>query len=401
MRWRSAPSPSLLDRMHNRAFGMLARRNLLYNACWEDPLLDRVALDLDEDDRVVVIASAGCNALDYVLAGAGRVDAVDTNPCQVALLELKLAGIRSLSWHDFFDLFGRGGSIHGDEMYHDTLRRQLSPQARRFWDRRLGWICGATPQRSLYWRGFSGLAARLVRMWIDRDPALRAAIDDLLAAQTLDEQRERYDRVSARLWTPFLEKVLRKRSVLTLLGVPSSQRREIERSHEGGIAGFIRSAIDHVFRDIPLKDNYFWRVYLTGSYAHDCCPSYLTRTGFYALKAGLVDRVHPHVDTITDFLEAGDEPISRFVLLDHMDWMSWYAPDALGAEWTGILRRATPDARVIFRSASPEPRWLRRVRVGEDRVVDRLHFDRDLAESLHHQDRVGTYASFHIAHLVA
>ena len=52
--------------------------------------------------------ACGCSALDYALMSPHRVHAVDANPRQNALLELKLAGIRSLEFADFFALFGVG-----------------------------------------------------------------------------------------------------------------------------------------------------------------------------------------------------------------------------------------------------------------------------------------------------
>ena len=51
---------------------MVHQHQLVYNTCWEDPRLDRQALELTAEDAVLVITSAGCNALDYALAGAGR-----------------------------------------------------------------------------------------------------------------------------------------------------------------------------------------------------------------------------------------------------------------------------------------------------------------------------------------
>jgi S-adenosylmethionine-diacylglycerol 3-amino-3-carboxypropyl transferase len=75
---------------------------LVYNCCWEDPAVDRRALDLRADDTMLVITSAGCNVLDYALTGPARIHAVDANPRQTALLELKLAGIRQLDFDDFF-----------------------------------------------------------------------------------------------------------------------------------------------------------------------------------------------------------------------------------------------------------------------------------------------------------
>lgn len=38
-------------------FALVHQRNLVYVTCWEDPRLDRVALNLQADDTVVVITS--------------------------------------------------------------------------------------------------------------------------------------------------------------------------------------------------------------------------------------------------------------------------------------------------------------------------------------------------------
>ena len=98
----------MLPWVRNRLFHEFHRRTLIYTACCEDPALDRQALRLSPADRVLVITSGGCNALDYLLAGAGEVNAVDLNPCQNALLEFKAAAIHTLDYRDFWNLFGTG-----------------------------------------------------------------------------------------------------------------------------------------------------------------------------------------------------------------------------------------------------------------------------------------------------
>ncbi len=110
-----------------RMFQFMHQHNLVYNTCWEDPRLDRVALELQPHDTLLVITSAGCNALDYALAGPERVIAVDLNPRQNALLELKLAGIRHLRYEDFFAMFGRGRLDQAGKIYGQKLRPALSP----------------------------------------------------------------------------------------------------------------------------------------------------------------------------------------------------------------------------------------------------------------------------------
>ena len=99
---------SLNDWFDRRLFELVHGHNLVYNTCWEDPRLDRVALELGPDDTLLVVTSAGCNVLDYALTGPRHIHAVDLNPRQNALLELKLAGIRRLDFNRFFGMFGRG-----------------------------------------------------------------------------------------------------------------------------------------------------------------------------------------------------------------------------------------------------------------------------------------------------
>jgi S-adenosylmethionine-diacylglycerol 3-amino-3-carboxypropyl transferase len=399
-----AHAPSLLDRFHQRFFNTVYARSLLYNACWEDPALDRVALGLGGGDTLMMITSAGCNALDYALLGPRRIHAIDANPRQNALLELKLAGIRRLDFADFFALFGEGRHPGMRELYHDTLRADLSPFARGYWDARLHWFSGQGWRSSLYYHGLSGLVARTARQFLATQPRLRRAFDALLEADDLATQRELYDReIEPRLWNAGTRWLVSRRSTMSLLGVPAPQARAVADSHSGGIAGFIGASLRAVFRDLPMRDNYFWAVYLRGAYTRVCCPEYLKPDNFLALKGGLAERIVPHTCTVTEFLAGTSERISRFVMLDHMDWMSSYHPQALAEEWQALLAAASPGARILFRSASPEAGFLTRLPVtvdGRPRPIgDLLRFDAALAAELHARDRVHTYASFHIADL--
>lgn len=389
----------LADRINQGVFNALYSRSLVYNTCWEDPAVDRRALHIGPDDRLLVITSAGCNVLDYALCGPARIHAVDANPRQTALLELKLAGIRRLAHADFFALFGDGRHAEARAVYHDALRVGLSPFARSYWDRHIAAFEPGRRGGSFYYFGLSGWVARGFRAYLNFRPGLRTAIDRVLAATDIEEQRAHYDRdVAPRLWGRGMNWALSRPFTMSLLGVPHPQREEVVRSHDNGIAGFIREAVEYVFCSLPITDNYFWSLYLRGRYTASCCPEYLKPEGFAALKSGLVDCIEPHTSTVTGFLHETDEQLSRFVLLDHMDWMSVYHPQALVEEWQAIIERATPDARLIFRSAHAEPGYLETLRIpGIGSLHERFHFERELAAQLQTHDRVHTYAGFHIA----
>jgi S-adenosylmethionine-diacylglycerol 3-amino-3-carboxypropyl transferase len=374
-----------------RLFDAVWRHSLIYNQCWEDPAVDRLALDLRPGDRVLVITSAGCNALDYALTGA-EVVAVDANPRQNHLLELKRAGIKALGFQDFFTLFGEGGSPDGLDIYR-ALRPELPDPARDFWDREIRlFLPSAALGRSFYFRGTAGLVALAMKLWIDHGARVRRAVDRILDADGLEQQlRLYYSELRGPLLGDRLLGLVGSPGVMSLLGVPDPQRRMVH-DHPEGFAGFLRSCLDRVMALCPLRDNYFWRVYLTGRYSHEACPEYLKPHNFLRLKAGLVDRVRSFDGTVTECLAAAPSPFTAFVLLDHMDWLARH-PAALHAEWDRIFAAAGPGAHVIFRSGGRDAGFL------PASIRRQLVFETDLAARLHARDRVGTYGSFHVARI--
>jgi len=190
---------------------------------------------------------------------------------------------------------------------------------------------------------------------------------------------------------------------LALLGVPPAQRRQIERGFPGGVSAFIQSRLDNVFTKIPLVDNYHWRIYLFGRYTPECCPEYLKPDSFERLKAGAVDRVAIHTDSVSRFLAGVETPIHKFVLLDHLDWLADKDNPELIQEWQAIVDCAAPNARVIWRSGGLETDFVNRVQVevsgNQVEMGNLLVYQPELARALHERDRVQTYGSFYIADL--
>ena len=388
----------------NRVFNTVHRNNLVYNTCWEDPRLDRVALDLTPEDNVLVITSAGCNALDYALAKPNHVYAVDMNPRQNALLELKIAGIRCLDFEDFFKMFGTGHWDKTRDVYKSDLRQHLCSWSQEFWDKKIKFF--SNPRRSFYYRGTAGTFARWIRAYVDRIIKVRPIIDRLLDCKTVEEQREIYENeLREKFWTGMIKFAMNRDTTLSMLGVPKAQRQQLERQYEGGIVKFVQDSIEAVFAELPIHDNYFLRVYINGCYTRDCCPEYLKAENFQQLKNGLCDKISTHSDSVQGFLKKFDGEISRYVLLDHMDWLSDKMFPLLESEWQAILERASSKTRAIWRSGGLKTDFVDQIQVqknGSSQMLrELLTYNSDLAQELHEKDRVHTYASFYIADLSA
>ncbi len=173
-------------------------------------------------------------------------------------------------------------------------------------------------------------------------------------APDLETQRAIYlSRIKPRLWGPTVRWMTRQDLFLTLLGVPRSQRRQIDRRYRGGISQYVEDQVDELCTQVPVGDNYFWRVYATGQYTPECCPGYLQEDNFLALKAGLVDRISVHTTTVLDFLQSTPHRVSCFVLLDHMDWLYEQHQGVLLRQWQAVVDRAA----VGRESSGVAPHW--------------------------------------------
>lgn len=399
----------LATQLSRAVFKLCHGNQLVYNTCWEDPRLDRQALKLGEGDRLLVITSAGCNALDYALDGPERIDTVDVNPRQNALLDLKLAAIRRLDFERFFELFGQGKTSAWGDVYTEGLRAELPEASRKFWDKNGKFFLGRGRRPSFYFRGSAGSFASGINWYINRFAKIRSDIDRMLNADSIEEQSEiYYSKVKPAFWGPKLRWILRRDATLATLGVPQAQRQQLERHYEGGIATFIEHSLDTICTKLPLKDNYFWRVYLTGEYTRECCPEYLKEENFNRLKGtpsepGLASRINTHTTTILEHLKGVEGGYSHFVLLDHMDWMAEHMHDVLGQQWQEIINRADDDATILWRSAAVVCEFVDPIPVtanGKRRTLGEvLEYNRELADELHEIDRVHTYGGFSIATL--
>lgn len=385
---RTRTAAKLARAAHDAVFKRVHGSNLIYNTAWEDPRLDREVMGLDSESEVVMITSAGCNVLDYLLDGPKAIHAIDMNPRQNALLELKRALIRRGEFEDLFELFGIGSHANHKGLYAG-LREDLPEYARAFWDRRIGFFDPKSVKGSFYYHGTSGVAAWVMgKALFQARPNMKNFALCLLDARSLEEQRQAYALLEPEIWGRLANWLVRQPALMALLGVPRPQIRLIQESYPGGLTSYVKDKLKHVLTELPAEDNYFWRVYITGFYTLTCCPNYLRREHQPMLRE-MESRVTAHTSTVSDFLKKNPGQYSHYVLLDHQDWLAWHDPVALREEWDLILANSRPGTKVLMRSAGLDLSFV------PPEVLERVRFMPEKTAALHWRDRVGTYGSFH------
>lgn len=378
-----------VNQLRDWVFKQVHTNNLVYNTCWEDPRCDRELLTFDKDSEIVMITSAGCNALDYLLDHPAAIHCIDMNPRQNALLQLKLAAIQHGDFEDLFRLFGQGVHPEVKSLYRNHLRPQLPDYASDYWDTRLNFFSGKGLRKTFYYYGTSGTFALLVKQYVKGQGKVYKKVQQLYDAKDLEEQRSIYFEIEQKILNKLVAWVMNRHVTLTMLGVPRSQRKLVLEKYERGIMGFIKTCFRQVFTELPLKDNYFWHLYMKGNYTEACCPNYLKKENLPTLQAN-GDRIHSHNTTISDFLRANPGPYSHFILLDHQDWLAANNIPALEEEWQLILENSRPGTRILLRSAAETVDFF------PDFVLDALEFEQELTAKTHKLDRVGTYASVYM-----
>jgi S-adenosylmethionine-diacylglycerol 3-amino-3-carboxypropyl transferase len=394
----TALSRTWSQRRYDASFQRTHGHKLIYNSCWEDPKADRNLLALRADSHVLSITSGGCNALDYLLDDPARIDCIDVNPWQNALLELKLVALQVLPYADFFQIFASGRHSDFKNLYSRFLRPELSHPARVYWDENQHFFDAKNGRGSFYFYGTTGDVAfyigRALRIF---RPDTHRKLMQLMDAQSLSDQRALYAEIEPAFWNVFTRWLMRQPTLLTLLGVPRAQRDLIEKQFPGGLSQYVQEKLRYVFTQIPVSENYFWRVYLTGEYTATCCPNYL-KAGHYQTLRKRANRLHWHTNTISGFLQQchkhGMTSFSHYVLLDHQDWMASEAPAALEQEWRLILSKAAPAAKVLMRSGAPDIDFLPAF------AVKRLRRMGEAERHWHQLDRVGTYGSTLLATII-
>ena len=369
-------------------------QRLVYNQIWEDPRIDLQALQIRPDSRVLTIASAGCNVLNYLMANPAEIIAVDLNPAHLALTRLKLAAAHYLPDHaGFFQMFGIAADRGNARAYDGYLRAHLDQQTRDFWEhrppfgrRRIDHFTAGLYRRGLLGR-YIGFLHRLLQL-NGVDPAR------LLQADSLAEQRQVFESGIAPVFDKAMVRWLCSLpAALYSLGIPPAQFRALQSEVDGSLAALYRERLRRLACDFPIESNYFaWQAFgrRYGAADSDAIPEYLQSRNFELLRRR-VPRVTTRLASLTALLaEAPQRSLDRYVLLDAQDWMS---AGQLQRLWQQIDRTARPGARAIFRtagSASPlEPA------LSAD-LLARWQPEQELAAALHRQDRSAIYGGFHI-----
>ena len=241
-------------------------------------------------------------------------------------------------------------------------------------------------KRGLYYTGGSRHALNLVK-WLFRILGLTQQVDRLCAAQTLNEQREIWQKSIRRV---LLSRVLswtivgNERWLWKALGVPPAQREMIEQDYlrssgtttdeneilptaQRGIRSgraiweYMVNTLDPIVNTTLVSDdNHYYLLCLQGRYSRRCHPDYLTPKAHTKLsRPNAFDGLRIHTDEMNEVIaRMTPSTLTIAVLMDSMDW---FEPKSSAAkEQIQKLHRALKvGGRVMVRSSGLNPWYVK------------------------------------------
>ena len=351
--------------------------DILYANCWEDPQLDRAAFGIAKDDVVFSITSGGCNVLTFLLDDPRQVIALDINPHQGYLLELKMAAFRTLPYEELLEFFGVRPCSARLRLYREKLRRELSADAARFWDGHPGQI-----GRGIIHAGRYEHYMRLLRHTVVAGFGKRRLIRRLFEADGPAARERLYREKWQGVWWKLLTGVMLSR---WLNGLLFDQAFFAYLDRDFSFGRHFAAKAERALVRLPMKENYFLSYILLGRfYGETYLPIYLRRESYQPIRDRL-DRVEIVTDTCESFFAGREESsISKFNFSNIFEWMSPAAFEALLRATVRVARdKAVLTYRnlLVFRERPPSL----------DGTIRPL---RDLAKSLHETDLSFIYDNY-------
>jgi S-adenosylmethionine-diacylglycerol 3-amino-3-carboxypropyl transferase len=354
-------------------------QRIVYSQCWEDPEIAAEALAMDGTDDLLCLTSAGDNVLALALSGPRSITAIDFSASQNALLELKIAALRSLSWGEYAGFLGARPSRDRVATYRTRLRGELRDPVRDLFDGNeavlaRGVIHGGRFQRYL----------RIFQRGILPMVTSRRTLETLMSIEDRDERAAFYDeQFDNRRWRALFTMFF-GRAVMARLGRDPAFFQFVERDDIG--REFLRRTRDAIVESSPIR-NHFLQYALLGRYPNlEYGPVYLREASFEALRAA-TDRIQivrgdleSHLGTLAD------GSLSALYLSDLFEWVS---PAHHEAMLRAIARATRSGGRLVY--------WNLLVpRSRPESLADLVAVHPERSAELHARDLAFVYGSFHL-----
>jgi len=344
---------------------------LSYGLGNEDWKTESLALQLNEDSEILCVTASGDRPLNLLTSPCKRLVAIDINPIQTALLDLKVAAMRVLDYEEYLAFLGITPSDCRLQQYA-KLRGELKLTSRKIWDKELKKI-----KKGIIYQGWLEKTCKNISRILYMISGRK--IDKLFSFKTIEEQKAYVEeKFCTSFWRKALLTLYRPSLLKFFIRDPGLYAHVDPSIHSGT---YLISKIENSLKTHRVHENIVLSLMLKGKMQEEAFPPYLSRKGFEKIRKNL-DVLEFQTINLLDYLKQAPEgSINRFSVSDVASYMPH---DQYRQMLEDMKRIAQPGARFCIRQ------FQSRYQIPEE--LDQ-HFSREeqLEKRLEEEDRCFIY----------
>lgn len=281
-----------------------------YAQVWEDADILLEALQINENDNILSIASAGENALAMLTKNPNRVYAIDLNSNQIACTELKKMAYKFLNYEECMQLIGVFDSDNRIDIYN-KIKNELSDDSRKYFDENIEFIKKGIIHTGKFEKYFQIFGQKVLPIIHSKKTR-----KELLEKKTKEERIVFFNKKWNNLRWNLLFRIFFSRTVMGKLGRDKAFFRYVNVN----VAEHILERTKYAITELDTSQNSYLHYIINGKY-ENVLPLAYRKENFDKIKNN-IDKLVLLKESVETFIERDDiDYISKYNLSDIFEYM--------------------------------------------------------------------------------
>ena len=349
-----------------------AKFNIIrYAQVWEDADILCDALEINENDNILSIASAGENALSLLVKNPKHVYAIDLNDEQIFCSEFKIKAFKNLEYDETMELIGVFDSKRRKDLY-EKIKEDLEENTKNYFDQNFKIIETGLINNGKFEKYLKTFGTKVLPLIHNKKTRM-----ELLEKKTVEERIKFYDeKWNNRRWR-LLFKIFFSRKVMGKMGRDEAFFRYVKTN----VAERILEHTKYAITQLDTSQNSYLHYIIKGKY-ENVLPLCYRKENYELIKKN-INNISLHSETVENFIQNNEEKITKYNLSDIFEYMS-------EEQMTKIAEKIVEESP----SGSILAYWNMLSPKRASKFVEKLEYNEEKSEELLKKDKAFFYSKF-------
>ena len=343
-----------------------------YAQVWEDADILIEGLNINENDNILSIASAGENSLAMLIKNPKKVYAIDLNVNQIYCSELKKIAYKFLDYDECMSLIGVFESEKRIELY-DKIKEELLEDTRNYFDKNQETLKRGIIHAGKFENYFHIFGEKVLPLIHSRKTR-----DELLQKKSREERIEFYDKKWNNLRWQLLFRIFFSRTVMGRLGRDKAFFRYVTVN----VAEHILERTKYAITELDTSENSYLQYIINGKY-DKALPAAYRKENFEIIKKN-IDNLVLLSESIETFVQSDDvDYITKYNLSDIFEYMD---DDQMCKIYEQMKTKSSTGTRIAYWNMLADKRI--------SKYFDNLEYKEEESKNLLNKDKAFFYSKF-------